>query len=148
MAHSPFPARHAAAAVLLLFASAAAAGPAFAQAPAPPIEIKTCTILQAAHPELPFWYPFGPTVVINTPVADGIRIDYVNHAPQPADRVVFVVDYRGDTQRIIDVGRFAPNVTIDHTFGNFSGDAYLGPNPNACAVRAVRYIDYTVWRAP
>jgi hypothetical protein len=152
MAHTPFsPARHAAAAAFVFVASAAAGGFALAQAPAPaspPVEIRSCTILQAAHPELPFWYPFGPVIALNTPVVDGIRISYVNHARLAADRVVFVVDYRGDTQRIIDVGQFAPNVTIDHTFGNFSGDAYLGSNPNTCVVRAVRYVDYTIWRAP
>ena len=142
-------ARHVVAAAALLAATAAAAAPAFGQpAAVPPIEIRSCAILQASHPERPFWYPFGPVIAINTPVVDGIRIQYVNHAPLAADRVVFVVDYRGDTQRVVDAGQFTPNAPIDHTFGTFSGDAYLGPNPNACTVRAVRYIDYTTWRAP
>jgi hypothetical protein len=113
----------------------------------PPIAITECTILQYTPAPLhPFWRPFGP-YPIESYYADGIRIVYVNHAPLAASRVAFLVNYRGDVQRIIDVGTFSPNVTINHTFGNFTGDAWLGPRPNSCRAVAVRFADNSVWRA-
>jgi len=118
-----------------------------AAAQSSPVAIQSCTIVRAqrAGPPL-FWYPWGPIVTAGAPVVDGVRIVYVNHRNVAADRVAFVVDYREDRQRIIDVGTFSPNVTIDHSFGNFSGDAFLGSRPNTCAVRAARFVDGTVWR--
>jgi hypothetical protein len=110
-----------------------------------PISIQSCTVLQAQRVHR-YWYPFGPALPVGAPYADGIRIVYMNVAPTAANRVAFMVNYRGDMQRIIDAGTFSPNVKIDHTFGNFSGDAYLGPRPNACTARAVRFVDGSVWR--
>ncbi|MDB5041666.1 MAG: hypothetical protein JWN27_2392 [Candidatus Eremiobacteraeota bacterium] len=109
-----------------------------------PIAIQSCTVLQAERVHR-FWYPFGPTIPVGAPYADGIRIVYINVAPIAANRVAFLVNYRGDVQRIVDAGLFSPNVKIDHTFGNFSGDAYLGPQPNTCTARAVRFVDGTSW---
>lgn len=112
-----------------------------------PVAITECTVLQfVASGGYPFWRPFGP-YPLESLYTDGIRISYINHGPQPATRVAFLVNYRGDIQRIIDVGIFSPNVTIKHTFGNFTGDAWLGPKPNACRVVAVRFVDGSVWRA-
>lgn len=134
----------AACAAVLTFGAGSAAG-----AQSSPVTIQSCTVLRARPPVGPprFWYPWGPVVRRGAPVVDGVRIVYVNHRSVAADRVAFAVDYRGDRQHIVDVGTFSPNVTIDHSFGNFSGDAYLGPNPNRCAVRAVRFADGTVWRS-
>lgn len=135
-----------AAAVALATASTAAIAPS-ADAQTAPVTITSCTILQATRTAYPFWYPFGPPAVARrAPVADGIRIVYVNHGPLAANRVAFQVDYRGDVQRIVDAGTFSPAATIDHTFGNFSGDAFLGPSPNACVVRAVRFVNGSIWR--
>ncbi len=137
------------AAMAVLAASfAATTMPASAQ-PRPPIVVTSCTVLRADRvtQARPFWWPYGPTVVVGTPVVDGIRIVYMNVGPVAANRVAFRADYRGDRQRIIDAGTFAPNVTIDHTFGAFSGDAFLGPNPNSCVAIAARFIDGTTWRA-
>lgn len=128
-------------AAALIGGSAAQAG----AAPGP-IAVRSCTILQAVHTPHAWWLPWGPPVPHGAPYADGIRIVYVNTGPAVANRVAFAVNYRGDNQRIVDVGSFSPNATIDHTFGNFSGDAYLGPNPNSCVARAVRFVDGTVWR--
>jgi hypothetical protein len=121
-----------------------AAEPAFAQAPA--IAIQSCTVLQEVTTESAFWYPFGPAVPHGMPIADGIRIVYTNLNPIAADRVAFVVTYRGDTQRIVDTGTFSTNAAIDHIFGAFSGDAYLGPKVDACVATAARFIDGTSWR--
>ena len=118
-----------------------------AQAQAAPIRITSCTILRAQPTHQRFWYPYGPIIAVGAPVADGVRIRYVNTAPIAADRIVFLVNYRGDVQRVIDVGTFSPNAPIDHAFGNFSGDAFLGVNPNSCVTRAVRFVNRTVWRA-
>jgi hypothetical protein len=126
-----------------LLAWSAVCTAAFAQTA--PIAIQSCTVLQAERVQR-FWYPFGPVVPTGAPYTDGIRIVYINVAPKAANRVAFVVNYRGDIERIIDAGLFSPNVKIDHTFGNFSGDAYLGPRPNTCTARAVRFVDGTVWR--
>ena len=111
----------------------------------PVIEIKSCQVLQAVRTHA-FWFPWGP-ITHAAPYADGIHIVYVNHGAVPAERVAFSVNYRGDVQHIVDVGTFSPGATIDHTFGNFSGDAYLGPNPNSCVARAARFVNGTVWRA-
>jgi hypothetical protein len=122
--------------------------PAPAGAQAVPVQIQQCTVLQATRfPHHPFWYPYGPWYHPGVPVTDGIRIVYVNRGSIPANRVAFYVDYRGDRERIVDVGTFSPGATIDHTFGNFSGDAYLGPRPNVCTVHAVRFADGSAWRA-
>ena len=121
-----------------------ASQPAFAQAPA--IQIQSCAVLEEVTNEPAFWYPFGPAVPHGMPVADGVRIVYTNQNPIAADRVAFLVTYRGDTQRIVDTGTFSTNATIDHVFGAFSGDAYLGPNTSSCVAVAARFIDGTSWR--
>jgi hypothetical protein len=126
-----------------LLAWTATSTAAFAQTA--PISIQSCTVLQAQRVHQ-YWYPWGPAVPVGAPYADGIRIVYMNVAPKVANRVAFSVNYRGDMQRIVDAGTFSPNVKIDHTFGNFSGDAYLGPRPNTCTARAVRFVDGSVWR--
>ncbi len=133
----------------------AGALPASAQTGAP-IQIKSCTVNQYAPPQPAFrryyWYDYGyagPNVPYGSPYTDGIRISFVNTGSKTADRVVFGVDYRGDFERVIDAGTFSPTVTIDHTFGDvFSGYAYIGPKPNSCVVRVVRFQDGSVWRAP
>jgi hypothetical protein len=123
---------------------------------APPVTIKSCTVLQYS-PARPgyrryYWYDYGfagPLVPYGSPYTDGLSISYVNTADKVADRVVFGVNYRGDFERVIDAGTFSPNVTIDHTFADlFSGYAYLGPKPNACTVRVVRFKDGSTWHAP
>ena len=144
MTHLRF--RIGAAAAALIVSATVSSLPAPAQAPVP-ITITSCTVVQAPPSTTKFWYPFGPVLEVNAPVVDGIRIVYVNHGPVAANRVLFLANYRGDKQRIIDAGTFAPNVTIDHTFGHFSGDAYLGPNPDQCAVGAVRFVNGTTWLA-
>jgi hypothetical protein len=130
-----------------LLAGGVAAAPADAQT-RPPVVVRSCTILQAARfYHRRFWSPWGPTLATGVPVVDGVRIVYVNVGSMAASRVAFLVNYRGDVQHIIDVGTFSPSATIDHTFGNFSGDAYLGSNPNRCVAVAVRFADGSVWRA-
>ena len=113
----------------------------------PPVTVSSCSVLQYVRSTLhPFWRPFGP-YAHGSPFTDGIEIRYVNHGPTTAARIAFLVNYRGDVQHIIDAGTFSPGATIDHTFGQFTGDAYLGPQPNACRVVAVRFADGSVWRA-
>lgn len=134
-------------AIALLMPLFGAGTPVAAQT-ASPIRIQTCAVLQyVPAPRYPFWRPFGPYPQ-GSLFTDGLRIAYVNNGPQTATRVAFNVNYRGDVQHIIDAGTFSPGVTIDHTFGQFTGDAWLGPNPNSCRVVAVRYANGSVWRAP
>jgi hypothetical protein len=112
-----------------------------------PIAIQSCTVNQAVRAPRPwgFWYPFPRAPY--APYTDGLSISYVNVAKKPIDRVLFLVDYRGDKERVVDVGNFTPNVTISHQFGDFVGDAYIGAKPNYCRVAAVRFSDGSVWRA-
>jgi hypothetical protein len=114
---------------------------------ASPIAISNCSILRyVPTPAYPFWRPFGPYRG-GSLYTDGIRIVYMNQSSKTAARVAFLVNYRGDVQHIIDVGTFSPNASIDHSFGEFTGDAWLGPKPNSCRAVAVRYADGSVWRA-
>jgi hypothetical protein len=113
-----------------------------------PVTVTECSVLQYRATHLhPFWRPFGP-YPYGSVYTDGLRIVFVNHAEKTASRVAFRVNYRGDVRQVIDVGTFSPAVTIDHLFGEFTGDAWLGPKPNACGVVAVRYADGSYWHAP
>jgi hypothetical protein len=117
-----------------------------AQGPSP-ITITNCTLMQyVATPTYPWWRPFGPDVQ-GLSFTDGIRIAYINRGPEVATRVAFLVNYRGDIERIVDVGTFSPGVTIDHRFGQFEGDVWLGPKPNYCRPVAVRFVNGSFWRA-
>ena len=117
--------------------------------PASRSAVTTCTVLQWNEGPYPYWNRFlFHGLAAGAPTTDGIRIAYVNQASKVADRVEFLVNYRGEIERIVDVGTFSPNVTINHTFGNFSGLAYLGSRPNVCRNIAVRFRDGSIWRAP
>lgn len=109
--------------------------------PAAPIRIQKCSIIRYARARPYYFGTWGAGV----PVTDGIELQYVNTSAKTADRVAFAVDYRGDVERIIDVGTFSPGAPIDHTFGTFSGQAYQGERPNRCTVARVRFSDGTTW---
>jgi hypothetical protein len=135
------------------FALALAAAPFAASAQTPPIAITDCSVLQY-QPNMarPFWYPwparqFEGARQFGGIYTDGLDITYVNKTHKPASRVAFVVDYRGDVEHVVDTGTFSPGVSINHSFGQFTGLAFLGTHPNGCRVAAVRFADGTVWRA-
>ena len=116
-----------------------------------PVRIASCTVLRAAPPVQPFypryWYPYyGAIPPQSAAVTDGIAITYTNAGTQVADRVAFDVNYRGQRDKIVDVGKFSPNVQIAHTFGNYEGLAFLGQTPDSCRVEAVRFVDGHVWQ--
>lgn len=127
---------------------AAAPLAASAQTPAAsPIAITSCNVLRYERVAgRRYWYPwsFPPYQSLYT---DGVEINYVNQGPKVANRIAFVVNYRGDVQHVVDAGTFSPGAPIDHTFGQFTGDAFLGGRPNACRVAAVRFTDGTMWHA-
>lgn len=115
-----------------------------------PVKIASCTVLRAAAPVRSYypryWYPYyGGIPPQSAPVTDGLAITYTNAGPQVADRVAFDVNYRGQRDKIVDVGKFSPNVSIAHTFGNYEGLAFLGQTPDSCHVEAVRFVDGHVW---
>jgi hypothetical protein len=112
-----------------------------------PIAITRCSVMQYQGVEgRRFWYPWA-AISYDSIYTDGVEIAYVNRTSLPASRVVFSVNYRGDIERVVDAGTFSSGVTIDHTFGQFTGLAFLGSRPNACRVAAVRFADGTAWRA-
>lgn len=118
-----------------------------APAAAAPVSIHSCTVTQWQNVHArPYWNPWGPARY-GSPIVDGIGISYVNTSHRTADRVAFLVNYRGDVQHIVDLGTFSPGATITHSFGNFSGDAFIGSRPNSCIVRAVRFTDGTAWHS-
>jgi hypothetical protein len=112
-----------------------------------PIAITNCSVLQyQGYEGRQYWYPwtyrdFGSIYT------DGVHVAYVNKGPLTASRVVFSVNYRGDVEHVVDAGTFSPGVTIDHTFGQFTGLAFLGQRPNSCRVAAVRFANGSAWRA-
>jgi hypothetical protein len=121
--------------------------PSPAPAQSSPIAVSSCTVMrESVVRQHPFWYPWGPALQ-GVPIIDGLQIAYTNVSPKVADRVAFAVNYRGDRQRVIDVGTFSPNAPITHQFGTFSGDAYVGATPNVCRAIAVRFTDGTTWHA-
>jgi hypothetical protein len=131
------------------FSLALAAAPlaAGAQTAPTPVAISSCRVMQYQGVEgRRFWYPWSsrPYGSIYT---DGVEISYVNKAPLTASRVVFSVNYRGDIEHVVDAGTFSSGATIDHTFGQFTGLAFLGTRPNSCRVAAVRFTNGTAWRA-
>jgi hypothetical protein len=136
----------AAAAVLTL---TLVAGPFAANAQAPaPVQITSCDVQQFTPTQVrPFWYPWGGPRPYGSIYTDGLHISYVNRTQKVADRIAFAVNYRGDVERVVDTGTFSPGVTIDHEFGQFTGLAYLGTNPNWCRVAAIRFTDGSVFRA-
>ena len=126
---------------------ALAVAPIAASAQTKPIAITSCQVLQYERtPGRPYWYPWsaGPFGSIYT---DSVDIAYVNKTSQTISRVAFTVNYRGDIEHVVDAGTFSPGVTINHTFGQFTGLAYLGSRPNSCRVAAVRFTDGTEWDA-
>jgi hypothetical protein len=113
-----------------------------------PIQITSCDVQQYVPTQVrPFWYPWGGPFPYGSLYTDGLHISYVNRTQKTIDRVAFAVDYRGDVQRIVDAGTFSPGVTIDHEFGQFTGLAFLGNQPNSCSVAGVRFTDGSVWHA-
>jgi hypothetical protein len=132
--------------VALLLGAVLGSPTAVGSQPASPVAITTCSVLAWQRGPTGFWNPYSYPLAGGQPITDGIRIAFVNRSARVADRVRFLVNYRGEVEHIIDAGTFSPHVTIDHTFGNFSGFAYLGPRPNVCRVVGVRFVDGTVWR--
>jgi hypothetical protein len=134
--------------VLCASALAASGTPAQAQTLAPPpIQIQSCTVMRAQRAIDNFYATFGP-IISDAPYADGISIDYINHGALTADRIALLVTYGTDTKTIVDIGKFAPNVPIERSLGDFSGERWVGSTPTTCQVRAVRFVDGSVWRAP
>jgi len=126
-----------------------ASGAVGARAQQSPITVKSCTILaySASSPHEFFYLQSGPPSQSNRSYTDGLKISYVNVTTKVISRVGFRVTYRGKSERVIDTGTISPGVTITKTLGDFSGQPYLGSQPDVCAPVGVRYQDGTVWRA-
>lgn len=134
--------------IALVLAASIIAFAVGARAQGAPVTIADCSVIQWVHDVYhPYWRPFGP-IPGGSPFTDGITIGFRNTSSKVATRVAFVVNYRGDIQHVIDVGTFSPNAMITHTFGQYTGEAWLGPKPNSCRVVAVRFSDGTVWHSP
>ena len=47
---------------------------------------------------------------------------------------------------VFDAGSFSQGARISHTFGQYTGDAFLGARPNSCQAVAVRFADGSAWQ--
>jgi hypothetical protein len=118
----------------------------------PPISINSC----------------GPSIVKPSPFATatpnafqqlfqpatstGMHIVFTNESDKVADLVNFEVRSNGVQFVIRDVGTFSPGISIDHSYRNGAGQAFILPAfipPDVtCRVASVRFTDQSVWPAP
>jgi hypothetical protein len=111
----------------------------------PPVTINSCG---------PILDKNSQTTVAGIPIpaqaSDGIAIEFVNEATQPATLVNFNVNSAGRQFVVRDVGKFAPGVSIKHQYRNGAGQAFVLPDLIApkikCDVASVTFADGTVWR--
>ena len=120
------------AASILFGALALALGPAAASAKTyGPVTITACSLGQSGN------------VVAN----NSLEIKYFNNQPgRTLDSVTFAIRYRGVWQTVTDTGKFTYGAAIDHTFNNFSGLPWEGPNPGICRVKTAVYGDGQVYQ--
>jgi hypothetical protein len=137
------------AAFAALAATCLAVPPSVAEAQSAPVSVRTCTVLAYAPSSKNefFYLQSGPPSQVNRAYSDGLHLAYVNTSRKVMTRVGFRVTYGGATQRVIDTGTISPGVTIDKTFGEFSGQAYLGSLQPTCTPIGARFKDGSVWRA-
>jgi hypothetical protein len=103
-----------------------------------PVRISACEITRRARTRNTFNpYPLA--------VTGGLHVSFVDLRSVAASEVRFRVDYRGESEVVVDSGMFSPGATISHSFDNFSDYAYLGPRPNLCRVVSVRFADGSIW---
>jgi hypothetical protein len=98
-----------------------------------PVHLASCE-LSAPVRDLHMGTDIGTTI-------DGgytLHVRFSDSAAEPLTRVVFELS---DGSRIVDAGRFAPGVTIDHLFN-------LPPNTaTSCSVGSATFADGTQWAA-
>ncbi len=137
------------AALAALAATCLAGPPSVARAQTPPVSVRTCTVLAYAPSSKNefFYLQSGPPSQSNRAYADGLHLAYVNTSRKMMSRVGFRVTYGGHAERIVDTGTVSPGVTIDKTFGEFSGQPYLGSLQPTCTPIGARFKDGSVWRA-
>jgi hypothetical protein len=97
---------------------------------APPIELDSCEYMHN-HTNTKF----------------GLRVRYVNVSATPAVMVRFHATWGdGSSLYLRDVGSFAQDVTIEHTFPGPPNELYgFG---FTCAVTSARFADGSMWTAP
>lgn len=101
-----------------------------------PIEVEDCTTGQS-----------GNLLVAQT---DGrFKIVFTNEGSVTADLVRFRVNVGNESLSIRDVGKFAPGVTITHTYrqrgGNVVSSPLFAPSTTSCTVEAVHFTDGSDW---
>jgi hypothetical protein len=118
----------------------------------PPITINSCgpsivkpSPFATATPN-PFQQLFQPAT------STGMHIVFTNESDKVADLVNFEVRSNGVQFVIRDVGTFSPGISIDHSYRNGAGQAFILPAfipPDVtCRVASVRFTDQSVWPSP
>lgn len=121
-----------------------------AQPSAPgPVTINMCEpILRSPSPqESPSSNPLAGLLQPST--SAGMRIEFTNESNKTATLVNFDVNSNGQHFVIRDVGTFSPGVSINHSYRNGKGQAFVLPAfiaPHvSCRVASVRFTDRSVW---
>jgi hypothetical protein len=134
--------------VVVLLAGAAFGASSAQSGAAPPVTINSCAPIIHS-----FTQPSPMPVIAGIPLAQsssGIAIDFINNADKVANLVNFAVDSNGQRFVIRDVGKFSPGISINHTYRNGAGQAFVLPQfiaPDVtCHVASVRFVDGSVWR--
>jgi hypothetical protein len=80
-----------------------------------------------------------------------LKIKFTNEGDKQISTVRFRVNLDSQTLSVRDVGKFSPNVTVDHGFKDYSGTMSFvfsrQPQPK-CHVTFVKYADGSVWGLP
>src|SRR5579883_2636673 len=117
-----------------------------------PVTINRCEpILRSPSPqESPSSNPLSGLLQPST--SAGMRIEFTNESNKTATLVNFDVNSNGEHFVIRDVGTFSPGVSINHSYSNGKGQAFVLPAfiaPHVtCRVASVRFSDRTVWPPP
>jgi hypothetical protein len=79
------------------------------------------------------------------PLVGGVAIKFVDNADVVANEVTFIVEVNDHTETIVARGKFSPGVPIDARFGNFAGEDFWRPEPDACAVVGAKFANGAGW---
>ncbi|MGH7727875.1 MAG: hypothetical protein ACREM2_03665 [Vulcanimicrobiaceae bacterium] len=117
-----------------------------------PVSINICEPIFDKNHSNPFASPSPQEAIaafLTPKTSSGMHIQFTNESQKAADLVNFDVDSNGNHFVIRDVGTFSPGVSIDHTYRNGNGQAFVLPAfiaPHVtCSVASVRFVDRTVW---
>jgi hypothetical protein len=129
-----------------------AAPPAPSAAPVPPMPPGMTAPIQIDNCRLDYNTGGGFGLVGMLVKSTGqLKIKFTNEGDKTISTVRFRVNMDAQTLSVRDVGKFSPNVTVDHGFKDLAGSVSFvfsrQPQPK-CHVTFVKYADGSVWGLP